>query len=356
MKNVVILTASFAAIVSVAPTSTPDLSACNSWMPACSSNYSVYSRPTSYAINRVICHKCQGSASGAASWFQNCSASASAHFIYDNNSGYCYQSVREKDVAWHAGNWSTNCNSVGIEHGGYCGAGDNHPAMYNASSLETRSCIVYYTVTWDRSHILGHNEVPGATHTDPAPDFDWNYYMSACDTRVGGAIRDHYLGMGGFARLGWNTSPGEMTCPDNVGKYNHFTGQGGAASIYWTPSTGAWEIQGAIRDRWASLGWETGICGYPTTDENTCPDGVGKYNHLTGKDSFNASIYWTPSTGAWEVHGKIREKWSSIGWERSSVGYPTSNEYTVSGTNWKRNNFQYNTITWRPDLGYCTIP
>jgi uncharacterized protein YgiM (DUF1202 family) len=30
----------------------------------------------------------------------------------------------------------------------------------------------------DRSRIIGHNEVPGATHTDPGPYFNWSYYMS----------------------------------------------------------------------------------------------------------------------------------------------------------------------------------
>lgn len=352
------LAASFA--VTIPALASPDLASCQSWYPACASNYTASSRPSSYAINYVICHKCQGSAAGGASWFANCSSGASAHYLYDNNSGYCYQSVYEKDIAWHAGNWSTNCNSIGIEHGGYCGAGDNTRTMYNASSLETRSAIVYCSVTWDRTHIRGHNEVPGATHTDPAPDWDWNYYMSACDTRVGGAIRDKYLSLGGYAACGWNTSPGEMTCPDGRGKYNHFQGKDSlGASIYWTSSTNAHHVKGLIRQQWSQIGWETGVCGYPTTDENTCPDGKGKYNHFTGKDSLGASIYYSPATGvAREVHGKIREKWSSMGWERSSLGYPTSNEYsvTISGVVCKRNNFQNGTITWHPNTGTCTVP
>jgi hypothetical protein len=29
----------------------------------------------------------------------------------------------------------------------------------------------------DRSHIIGHNEVPGATHTDPGSCWNWTYYM-----------------------------------------------------------------------------------------------------------------------------------------------------------------------------------
>jgi uncharacterized protein with LGFP repeats len=38
------------------------------------------------------------------------------------------------------------------------------------------------------------------------------------------------------------------------------------------------------------------------------------------------SICWTPHTGAHEVHGGIRQKWTDMGWERSRLGYPLSDE------------------------------
>lgn len=106
--------------------------------------------------------------------------------------------------------------------------------------------------------------------------------------------------------LGGPTSE-EASTPDGVGRYRHFA----RGSIYWSPSTGAHEVHGAIRDRWARLGWERGPVGYPMTDELTAPD---------------ASIYWTPRTGAHEVYGAIRIGWAAAGWERSSLGYPTSGE------------------------------
>lgn len=65
--------------------------------------------------------------------------------------------------------------------------------------------------------------------------------------------------------------------------------------------------------------------GYPVTDETPTPDGVGRYNHFIG-----GSVYWTPATGAHEVHGPIRAKWASMGWETSALGYPTSEVYPVS--------------------------
>jgi hypothetical protein len=78
-------------------------------------------------------------------------------------------------------------------------------------------------------------------------------------------------------------------------------------------------VIGAIRDKWLSLGGEGSFLGQPLTDELTTPDGVGRFNHFQG-----GSIYWTPNTGAFEVHGAIRDRWAELGWERSYLGYPTS--------------------------------
>jgi len=123
--------------------------------------------------------------------------------------------------------------------------------------------------------------------------------------------------------LGGPTSE-EASTPDGVGRYRHFA----RGSIYWSPSTGAHEVHGAIRDRWARLGWERGPVGYPMTDELTAPDAIGRYNHFgrPNASEADASIYWTPRTGAHEVYGAIRIGWAAAGWERSSLGYPTSGE------------------------------
>lgn len=349
-------TGSIAMLVgSVATAGTPDLSSCDSWQPAASCNFQVSGRPGSAAISYVIIHKVQGSAAGAASWFQNCAAGVSAHYAIDNNNGFCYQCVREKDIAWHCIN--RNTNGIGIEHGGYVSNNDNSNIMYRKSGLETRSCCVYYGVAFDRAHIQGHSEVPGNDHTDPGGFWDWTFYMSCSDPRTQGLIREKYLDLGGSRWLGGSPTISESTCPDNRGKYNHF--QFNNASIYWTPETGAHEIHGDIRQHWAALGWETGPAGYPSTDESVCPDGVGRYNHFkklnsTGGVMWNASIYWTGGTGAWCVQGAIRDKWASMGWEKSSLGYPTSDEYAVTGG--RRSNFQHGTITYNSATGAVTVP
>jgi len=118
---------------------------------------------------------------------------------------------------------------------------------------------------------------------------------------------ENYTGADGV--LG-NATSAETTTPDGVGHFRHF--QGG--SIYWTPTTCAQEIHGAIVQRWAATGWETGPLGYPLTDQNVTADGIGRYNQFQ-----HGSIYWTPLTDAHEVHGAIRDKWLSLGAEAGAL-------------------------------------
>lgn len=163
-----------------------------------------------------------------------------------------------------------------------------------------------------------------------------------------GAHEVHGLIRARWSSLGWERSflgyplTDESKCPDGIGRYNHF--QGG--SIYWSPATGAWEVHGAIRNKYASLGWEKSFLKYPLTNESKCPDGIGRYNHFQG-----GSIYWSPATGAHEVHGAIRSHWASLGWEKSFLKYPISDELVVFGGAGRISHFQKGSIYWSPTAG-----
>jgi microsomal dipeptidase-like Zn-dependent dipeptidase len=134
----------------------------------------------------------------------------------------------------------------------------------------------------------------------------------------------------------------EMNTSDGAGLYRHFEG----GSIYWSPQTGAFEVHGAIREKWDSLGGEGGLLGYPITDETVTIDGVGHFNHFQ-----QGSIYWAPKTGVYEVHGDIREHWAQLGWERGELGYPTSDETKTPDSSDVFNQFQYGEIRWSPKTG-----
>jgi uncharacterized protein with LGFP repeats len=151
-----------------------------------------------------------------------------------------------------------------------------------------------------------------------------------------------YAQLGGAG--GWLGPPAtpENTAPDGVGHYRHYR----SGSIYWSPPTLAHEVHGDIRGKWSSLGWERSFLGYPTTDETATPDGVGRYNHFQG-----GSVYWTPQTGAHEVHGAIRDRWASLGWERGFLGYPTSDELTTEDGLGRYSEFEHGSIYWSPGTG-----
>ncbi|WP_329082939.1 golvesin C-terminal-like domain-containing protein [Streptosporangium sp. NBC_01469] len=149
-----------------------------SWVAANAGNRAVASRPGSSKIDRVVVHVTQGAYAGTISWFQNPAAKVSAHYVVRSSDGDVTQMVRDKDVAWHAGNRSYNTRSIGIEHEGFVNnASWFTDAMYRASAALTRALCDKYGIPKDRSHIIGHNQVPGATHTDPGSNWDWAKYM-----------------------------------------------------------------------------------------------------------------------------------------------------------------------------------
>lgn len=185
--------------------------------------------------------------------------------------------------------------------------------------------------------------------------------------KVCGKIREKYDSLGGpQSFLTWPKSD-ELAVPDGVGRRNEFIN----GFIYWHPSYGAhpvtthfaeawsrtgWErgalgypttdeftlsdgigrkqsfskghiygslaglgtIKGAIYDRWVKIGAEKGILGYPINDETTTPDGIGKFSDFTG-----GKLYWTANTNAWEITGIHLLKWAASGYEKGKYGYPT---------------------------------
>ena len=203
---------------------TPDYSG-STWYGAYSGNYSDASRPPT--ISRVIIHMTQGSWSSALNWFRDSRAGVSAHYTVRSSDGAIGQSVQEQDIAYHAGNWSYNQTSVGIEHEGYV----SDPkwfteSMYRSSARLTAYLCKKYGIPVDRAHIIGHNEVPGATHTDPGGYWNWTKYISYVKEAAGGTAA---------------TTANRDPLPDSGGSYNQVVGDLSTSRFKmtgsWTEST-----------------------------------------------------------------------------------------------------------------------
>ncbi len=161
-----------------------------------------------------------------------------------------------------------------------------------------------------------------------------------------GAHEVHGAVLGEWGSLGWERSfLGYPTSDESQaagGRYSTF--QGGA--VYWSPATGAHEVHGAILSKWISLGAERSFLGFPTSNERAAVG--GRFNTFQG-----GVVYWSPATGAHEVHGAIYSAWAGLGWERGFLGFPTSDEYAYNGG--RRSDFQGGFIVWTPQGGTQVI-
>lgn len=146
------------------------------------------------AISAVTIHFVQGSYAGCISWFKNCSANASAHYVVRSSDGQVTQMVLESNKAWHVG--SENPYTVGIEHEGYISSASWFTnAMYNSSGALTRDICnsnginklrTYYGPGCSGSSssclqgscvkVKGHQMYPSQTHNDPGPLWDWEKF------------------------------------------------------------------------------------------------------------------------------------------------------------------------------------
>ncbi len=159
------------------------------WNPAASCNYSSRSGT---AVSAITLHTVQGTYAGCISWFQNCAAGVSAHYVVRSSDGQITQMVDETLKGWHVG--SENPYTIGYEHEGYVSDPSWYTtAMYTSSANLTRDiCSSGYGINPLRTYfgpasstievlgsctkIKGHQHYPYQTHTDPGINWDWEYY------------------------------------------------------------------------------------------------------------------------------------------------------------------------------------
>ncbi|MGN9787430.1 N-acetylmuramoyl-L-alanine amidase [Nonomuraea sp. ZG12] len=219
------------------------------WVAANAAGYAVSDRPAGDAIDRIVIHVAQGTYAGTISWFQNPAARVASHYVVRSSDGQITQMVREKDRAFHAGEY--NRRSVGIEHEGYVNnASWFTDQMYRASAALTRNIADRYGIPKNRTHIVGHVQVPGTDHTDPGPHWNWTTYMNYV-TNGGGnphtpeevcgsgfkVIDSAALGTAGTVHLLYNTANGQ-NCVATMKLTS--LGQATATSAYL-------EVQGSAR-------------------------------------------------------------------------------------------------------------
>ncbi len=219
------------------------------WNPAGSCNYS--SR-ASVAVSAVTIHTVQGSYAGCISWFQNCAASVSAHYVVRSSDGQITQMVLESLKAWHVG--SENPYTIGIEHEGYVNnAAWYTTAMYTNSAALVRDICTDYSIDPLRtgwwpwlattyynqssipgscSRVKGHQHYPNQSHSDPGVNWNWNYFYKLINTPPSAinytAATGNFYDSGGASanysddeRIIWTIAPTNATSVTvNFGSFN----------------------------------------------------------------------------------------------------------------------------------------
>ena len=157
---------------------------CNQTAPKAPCTYEGAQRPTDFAIDQIVIHDIEGNAQSSLRVFQNPQNQASVQYIVDSD-GTVYQVVREKNIAYHAGNYWYNQHSIGIEHAGVDASGYR---WYNASEyLASAKLVAYllakYHLPLNHEQIVSHGTIPSPSatslpnHVDPGPYWLWDYYL-----------------------------------------------------------------------------------------------------------------------------------------------------------------------------------
>jgi hypothetical protein len=161
-------------------------------------------------IDRVVIHTTEGSMLGTLAWFKMgaedraratlkrrgvhnptsqqireraaLEVPTAAHFCVGRD-GRVVQMVLEREKALHAGGHGYNDRSIGIELEAHAARGDFPDAMLHAAAELVADVCRRRGIPVDRTHVVGHSEVPGATHRDPGDLFPWDRFMAMVAAR-----------------------------------------------------------------------------------------------------------------------------------------------------------------------------
>lgn len=146
--------------------------------------YDTADRPSDLPVDFVTVHDIEGTAADAIGIFWDNTSQVSVHYVVDTD-GTVYQTLREKDVAWQAGNYWYNQRSVGIEHTGFDATGYQwyNATEYLGSAKLAAYLLTKYGIPLDHDHVMSHGTTPAPTlgtspnHVDPGPYWLWDYYL-----------------------------------------------------------------------------------------------------------------------------------------------------------------------------------
>ncbi len=226
-----------------------------------------------------------GTYAGAISWFHNCSAEASAHFVIRSSDGQITQCVAVANKAWHCGATGyplNNSRSIGVEHE----ATASNPSLWNSTPMLQASAnmVCYFADLYDipatfhsSPGICGHQEMPGTNTSCPGamPWTTWISYFNSCSgTTPSGPT---------------NLACSQSACPDDN------------VTFSWTNSGTGWHIDVSTSSSFSTYYWKfvSGLTSF------TGPTGF--VDHADGVTPLvfqeGTTYYWRITAGGSTVSG-----------------------------------------------------
>lgn len=234
-------------------------------------------------------------------------------------------------VAWHAGTGSYpgvgsnngNQRLIGIEAANDGGGSPGRPHRSSWPDVQYDAYVrgvaaILRKLGYNESHAIAHKEWAGASQGkwDPGA-IDMSIFRHDVGARLRGpvvnAIDEAYQAA---PWLGKRLTP-ELSTPDGRGRFSSFEN----GHIYWTAETGARPIPKLLFETYAKLGFEGGPLGYPTRFFTVIPD-TGDIQAFEGGVLYRK--YGQPD--GFYVHGMIGVRYAAMGFEAGVLGWPTSNE------------------------------
>jgi uncharacterized protein with LGFP repeats len=212
---------------------------------------------------------------------------------------------------------------------------------WSSSSVEKTNTVTGQPI----QSFLGNPTGDSLRHDTGSTVQEWMYFErgmiyvgSEGSHVVYGEIYRHYRVLNGIGSVLGVPITDERAAPGG-GRVSHFA----SGDIYQHPRTGAHEVHGAIRDRYLDLGGPATVLGYPVSDEESITatwGEIGRFNRFEN----GSGIYYSGSTGAWEVYGAIWAEWQTEGGVGGKLGFPTSGETDTPSSGGRYNEFEHGVV------------
>lgn len=320
-----------------------------------------------------------GTAASLANYLCNPNAQVSYHWTVDNARNVVKVVNPTNMASWSVGNANDIC--INICYAGSFASWSREQWLSNMGNAIDISAWILVdeakrlgidtrTIDWNeigkgKSGFTDHWGITGGlkigNHTDCGPNFPWDVYSTAVnkyategtapakpseDAKTGIEIvreANEWLGK----KL---TVERELPTPDGAGRFVHYEN----GSIYYNPKTDKIiAVPLEIRAKWESLGWETGILGYPfgtrvdvvdftRSDGTFVPGGViqafdgGTVYEQRGDESIG-----------YVVQGTVRNLYIKLRYELGPLGWPKSDEIEFPGGKYQE--YTHGRIIWLAD-------